>query len=44
MYPKIYDHTGQQLAILDNIIKESASIKRVVNGELPSRLKLSRRN
>ncbi len=33
MYPKIYDHTGQQLAILDNIIKESASIKRVVNGE-----------
>lgn len=33
MYPKLYNSNGQLLAVLDNIIKESASIKRVVNGE-----------
>ena len=33
MYPKLYNSSGQVLAVLDNIIKETASIKRVVNGE-----------
>ena len=33
MYPKLYNSNGQVLAVLDNIIKETASIKRVVNGE-----------
>jgi hypothetical protein len=33
MYPKLYNSSGQLLAVLDNIIKETASIKRVVNGE-----------
>lgn len=33
MYPKLMSSDGQQLAILDNIIKDSARIKRVVNGE-----------
>lgn len=33
MYPKLYNSGGQVLAVLDNIIKETASIKRVVNGE-----------
>lgn len=33
MYPKLYNNNGQLQAILDNIIKETASIKRVVNGE-----------
>lgn len=33
LYPKLYNSSGQVLAVLDNIIKETASIKRVVNGE-----------
>jgi len=33
LYPKLYNSNGQVLAVLDNIIKETASIKRVVNGE-----------
>jgi hypothetical protein len=33
MYPRLYDHNRKLLAVLDNIIKETASIKRVVNGE-----------
>ena len=33
MYPKLYNGSGDLLAILDNIIKDSATIKRVVNGE-----------
>ena len=33
MDPKLYNHQGQILAILDNIIEDSAKIKRVVNGE-----------
>ena len=33
LYPKLYNNSGQVLAVLDNIIKETASIKRVVNGE-----------
>ncbi len=33
MYPKLYNSSGQLQAVLDNIIKETASIKRVVNGE-----------
>lgn len=33
LYPKLYNNSGQLLAVLDNIIKESASVKRVVNGE-----------
>ena len=33
MYPKLFSSDGTQLAILDNIIKDSANVKRVVNGE-----------
>jgi len=33
MDPKLYNSSGQLQAVLDNIIKETASIKRVVNGE-----------
>ncbi len=33
MYPKLYNSSGQLQAVLDNIIKETARIKRVVNGE-----------
>lgn len=33
MYPQIYNSSGERLAVLDNIVKDSASIKRVVNGE-----------
>jgi hypothetical protein len=33
MYPKIYNRDGQLLAVLNNIVKDSASIRRVINGE-----------
>ena len=33
MDPQLYNKSGQRLAILDNIIKDTAIIKRVVNGE-----------
>jgi hypothetical protein len=33
MYPKLYSKSNQLLAVLDNIIKETATTKRVVNGE-----------
>jgi len=33
MNPKLYNSSGQLLAVLDNIIKDTAVIKRVVNGE-----------
>jgi len=33
MYPKIYNSSGELLAVLSNIITDTASIKRVVNGE-----------
>ena len=33
MYPELYDSSGTLLASLDNIIDDSASIRRVVNGE-----------
>lgn len=33
MYPKLYDSSNTLLAVLDNIIDDSATIKRVVNGE-----------
>ncbi len=33
MYQKLYNGSGQLKAVLDNIIKETAFIKRVVNGE-----------
>lgn len=33
MYPKLYNSSDELLAVLDNIIKDSAEIKREVNGE-----------
>lgn len=33
MYPELYTRSGQLQAVLDNIIKDTATIKRVVNGE-----------
>jgi hypothetical protein len=33
VYPRIYNSSDELLAVLDNIIKDSAKIKRVVNGE-----------
>lgn len=33
MFPKIYNDSGDLLGILDNIIKDSSSILRVINGE-----------
>ena len=33
MYPRIYNSSNDLLAVLDNIIKDSAKVKHVVNGE-----------
>lgn len=33
MYPELYDSNGKKVAILDNIIEDTASIRRVINGE-----------
>lgn len=33
MYPKLYNQSGQLQAVLDNIIDETATIRRVINGE-----------
>lgn len=33
MFPQLYDNAGLKVAVLDNIIKDTATIKRVVNGE-----------
>lgn len=33
MYPELYDSNGNKLSILDNLIDDTVSIKRVVNGE-----------
>ena len=34
MYPELYDSNGKKIAILDNIIEDTASIpRRVINGE-----------
>ncbi len=33
MYPKIYNSDGELLAVLSNIIRDTASVRRVINGE-----------
>lgn len=33
MYPKLYDSENKLLAVLDNVVRDTATIKRVVNGE-----------